>query len=112
MLGAKDMKRDFNPALYKRLIVFLTVILLLFLALSIRLFLLQVVQNDKYSMLSSQNQVRMITQPARRGNIYDKNMVELANSKVVFAIAISSTDLNKEERKSLANNLANILNDP
>ena len=112
MLGAKDMKRDFNPSLYKRFIVFLTIIFLLFLILAIRLFLLQVVQNDKYSMLSSQNQVRMITQPARRGNIYDKNMVELANSKVVFAIAISSTDLDEEERKSLASNLANILNDP
>jgi penicillin-binding protein 2 len=47
---------------------------------------------------------------ARRGNIYDANMEELATSKPIFSVAILSYEL--EDREKVARTLAAGLNDP
>ena len=72
-----------------------------------RLFLLQVVNSAEYATLSDKNQIRIIAIPARRGNIYDKNMKELATSKPVFSITITSSEI--KDKENLAANLAEIL---
>ena len=78
----------------KRSLVFVVVLLVMFFALAARLFALQIMNTDKYSTISSRNQLRMVSQPAKRGDI--------STSKLQ----------SEDERKKLAANLAAYLKDP
>jgi penicillin-binding protein 2 len=105
-------EKTIDKHLRKRVWVFWLCIAILFGVLAIRLFTLQIVKGNEYATMSDQNQVRIVSQTARRGNIYDRNMLELANSKTVFAICVSSSGISKEDKETLSNNLAALLNDP
>ena len=97
----------------KRSLVFVLVMLAMFFALAARLFALQVMNTSEYSAISSRNQLRMISQPAKRGDIYDRNMLKLAGSEICFEISIStSKEQSEEEIEDLAANLAGYLKDP
>ena len=97
----------------KRSLVFVLVMLAMFFALAARLFALQVMNTSEYSAISSRNQLRMISQPAKRGDIYDRNMLKLAGSEICFEISIStSKEQSEEEIEELAANLAGYLKDP
>ncbi len=95
---------------YRRLFIFSIAIMVIFAVLGLRLFTLQVLQASAYTSAANNNQLRIISQSARRGNIYDANMVELATSKPVFCISISTPDVT--DKKALAEKLATLLNDP
>lgn len=75
-----------------------------------RLFFLQVVKADEFTTMSDRNQIRILSTPARRGNIYDRNMKELATSKPIYAVALISTEINDKE--IVAETLSNLLQDP
>jgi len=82
----------------------------IFTLLTSRLFYMQVVNDEEYATLSEQNRIRILSVAARRGNIYDANMEELATSKAVFAISLASAEI--KDKEAVANKLAVVLNDP
>jgi penicillin-binding protein 2 len=97
----KEMKR--------KLELFTILIALIFVGLGLRIFYLQVVKADTYENLSNKNKFRIVSIPARRGNIYDRNMKIMAMSKPVFTISINPE---VKEKEVVAERLAEILNDP
>jgi len=94
----------------KKLRIFSILIAAIFAVLGLRLFFLQVVKVDAYENLADKNKFRIISIPARRGNIYDRNGEILATSKPVFSVTIASTEIQGKEE--VAGKLAEILNDP
>lgn len=96
----------------KRSFVFVCMLLLLFFVLAARLFALQILNSETYASISSRNQLRVVSQPAKRGDIYDRNMLKLAGSEICFEISISTAKMTSDEIKELAHNLAGFLKDP
>ena len=92
---------------FKSIGIFLAICLA---ALTSRLFFLQVVMADEYTTMSDRNQIRILSTPARRGNIYDKNMQELAISKPIYAVALISTEI--DDKEEVAKTLSGLLQDP
>ena len=83
-MGKKSKSYDrlrFNTGQHRRI---LTVMMLLgviaFLPVFWRLYTLMVKQYDFYAALALRNQTRSTSVTARRGEIYDRNMIILANS--------------------------------
>lgn len=99
-----------NKELLKKLQVFLIIISLIFGALIARIFYLQIIKAEDFETLSEKNKLRIVSLPARRGDIYDRNMEVLATSKPVFTVAIASTQIT--EKEEVARKLSEILNDP
>ncbi|MCR4432628.1 MAG: penicillin-binding protein 2 [Caldiserica bacterium] len=80
----------------KRLLAFA---LLCFFVLSIiwgRLFYLQIVHGEEFRVQSEQNRTRLVSTPAVRGSIYDRNGVCLAKDQPTYAIKIVPDDLKEE----------------
>ena len=92
---------------FKSIGVFLAVCLAV---LTGRLFFLQVVMADEYTTMSDRNQIRILSTPARRGNIYDKNMKELAISKPIYVVSLISTEI--DDKEEVAKTLSSLLQDP
>lgn len=112
MFGAKPQKKAKEKKMYIRICAFASIIAVLFLVLSVRLFNVQIINNEEFSTQSSNNQVRVITTPAKRGCIYDSKMRTLADSTVVFNISVDISSLTSEEKDQVAKNLAVYLKDP
>ncbi|MEG1500792.1 MAG: penicillin-binding transpeptidase domain-containing protein, partial [Clostridiales bacterium] len=99
-----------NKKLDYKLIILGVILVLAFLILAGRLYYLQIVNDENFATLSEQNRIRIISQPAKRGDIYDCNMDELATSKPVFTISLASSEI--DDKENLAKNLAAVLGDP
>ncbi|MGI5824400.1 MAG: penicillin-binding protein 2 [Bacillota bacterium] len=112
MFGARSRKKLTHRDLYSRIGIFAAIIAVLFIVLSFRLFDVQILNNEKYSTQSSNNQIRVLTTPAKRGCIYDSNMNVLADSSVVFAVSVDVTNLSSDEKDLVSKNLAGYLKDP
>ncbi len=72
-----------------RAVVAMVIISLLFLVLIARLFFLQIYQYDLYKTLSLNNQVRIIPIVPKRGLIFDKNGILLAENIPAFSLEIT-----------------------
>lgn len=75
---------------------------ILFLCLIIRLFYLQVIQGDTYLLLADKNRVAIRPLLPRRGNIYDRNGIKIAENKKIFR-AIFTREKIKNYKESLLN---------
>lgn len=93
-----------------RINVFIVITAIVFVSLVGRLFYLQIVQNQQFQQLSESNRLRLISIPARRGDILDRNGKALATSKPVFTILFTPAD-NIDVEKTAAK-LEAILDDP
>jgi penicillin-binding protein 2 len=93
----------------KGLYVVTFIILALFVIMICRLFAMQIVSADEYTTLSDRNTIRIISIPASRGDILDRDMAELAVTKPVFAVAVASSEV--EDREKLSVDLAAALAD-
>lgn len=80
-----------------------------------RLFILQVLDSEKYKQLATEQQMKSKEIAPQRGTIYDRNMRVLAQSATAWTIVadpskITGTDEDKEKiKKSAAKDLAEIL---
>lgn len=101
-----------NQELQKRAVWFVAVMCLMFFAIAVKLFALQILNTDIYTSISSNNQMRMISQPAKRGDIFDRNGVKLAGSQICYDICISSAQVKGDALTVLAENLSAYLKDP
>ncbi|MCK5847795.1 MAG: penicillin-binding protein 2 [Caldisericia bacterium] len=79
-VGTKS-KNDINPV---KIIVVVAFVAVIFAYLSIKLFSLQVLNQDRYISLASNNYIRYITQECPRGTIYDRNGIVLAEDVPTF----------------------------
>ena len=81
-----------------------------FFALSARLFYIQIIQGQKYEQLAMRNSQRLIPLPAERGQIFDKNLVQLTENIPSFSLALVPQDLphNSVERQIIVSSLASI----
>jgi len=68
--------------------LFLATVAVSFILLSVRLVELQVVKGDYYRNLSSSNHIRVVSRPAARGQIMDRNGVILADNEPAFMVSI------------------------
>ncbi len=96
------------------------VIFLLFVCLVVRLFYIQVYHAKEYRELAVKQQTKNVPIPAKRGDIYDRNMMKLAYSVKTFTIYAKPDDIvGKKEGlarnvrlKEVAQKMAEILNKP
>lgn len=75
----------------------------------IRLFYLQILNNDEYQKLAIEQQLRDTTITAQRGTIYDANMKVLAKSATIWTVHLAPKEIKKEQIEVLAENLSKIL---
>ncbi len=85
------------------------VILILILILGVRLFVLTILQHDRWSVEASDQNTKVIATSAPRGNIYDRNGKLLAGNKQVFTVNFNASSLTTEEINESALDLINTL---
>lgn len=90
--------------------VFTWVVAAIFALLILRLFFLQIVNAQIYAEQATSNYTRLITQPARRGDISDKQGRVLVTSQPVFVVSI--VRLQQEPPPETLDLLAELLGDP
>ncbi len=86
-LTLKDHLRETH--LFNQRVLFAAgTVIVLFLALLIRIFYLQVVQHDHFSTLSEDNRFTLLPLPPTRGLIYDRNGILLAQNLPTFTLEL------------------------
>ena len=83
-------------------LAFMITTLLLFMILGGRLVYLQILKGDYYRGLSSQNHIRVITKPAPRGLISDRNGVVLADSRPSFIVTAIPSEFDSTNAEQVA----------
>lgn len=78
------------------------VLILVFVIFLFRLWQLQILEGDKYRLLSESNRLRIIKTPAPRGIIYDRNGNPLVKNIPFFSVAINPENLKSVDVQSLA----------
>ena len=86
-------------------LAFMLMTLLLFMILGGRLFYLQILNGDYYRGLSSQNHIRVVTKPAPRGLISDRNGVVLADSRPSFIVTAVPSEFDSANTGQVASML-------
>src|SRR5579884_3468464 len=79
---------DVSRTLGRKFAVLGGVAFLAFFALSCQLFRLQVLDVGHYRLLAQDNRLQIISVPAPRGLIYDRNGVPLAENEAEFSAAV------------------------
>ncbi len=62
--------------------------------LFLRFFWLQVIMHKKYSTASESNRIAIITTPAQRGLIIDRNGIVIANNMPSYSLEVTPSDIN------------------
>jgi len=78
--------------LHKRLHILIIILALITILLIIRLYFLQVISFDHFDTLSETNRIKYIETPPRRGIIYDRNNIVLADNSSLYSIEINIKD--------------------
>ncbi|MGE5707146.1 MAG: penicillin-binding protein 2 [Bacteroidota bacterium] len=91
---------------------FLVIALLVVLALGGRLFQLQVLGGGDYFRRAEENRLRIITRPAPRGIIRDRNGVVLAANRLAYAVTLYPVELKPNEVEGVIAKLGTLLKIP
>lgn len=78
--------------------------------LTLRLWSMQVTGAEAYEVRAELNQVRVVSTPAPRGDIFDVNMVKLAGTRSALAAVVDFALVEDDEEEMLARNLSAFLN--
>jgi penicillin-binding protein 2 len=78
-----------------------------------RIFLLEVIDGDKYHLMAQENRVRLSLVEAKRGIIYDRNGKPLVRNVASFNLYLVPADLppDQNQKKEIINEIKNILGD-
>ena len=91
---------EFSGRMQKKLAVLFVVILVAFVVLSVRLYIINRDKGEQYTrQILSQQAYDSVTLPARRGEITDRNGTKIAVSEKVYNVVMDSKTLNGEEGK-------------
>ena len=91
-----------------RFIQVAVVMFLLMTALFIRLFVLTVIQNERWSAEAANLSIRSVYTPAPRGEIYDRYGRMLAGNVQTFSLRFSASDLNDDKANEISAKLIEI----
>ena len=78
---------------YNRFAIVMLILSSLSILLLARLYYLQVINFDHFDTLSKTNRIKYIQVPPRRGIIYDRNNIVLADNKSLYSIEINVNDI-------------------
>lgn len=94
--------------------VFSGILIAVFVAIILRLFILQVVEGRKYLYLAEENAAKVIPILAPRGIIYDRTGKVLVSNKAVFAVYVLQSSLPSAllERQQIIDRLSEIIQIP
>jgi penicillin-binding protein 2 len=106
----REDPRAFIPV--RRFIAFGVAIVVIFSALTARLYDLQIVRGGYYHELSEQNRIVRLPVPAERGGIVDRAGYLLARNIPGFAISVIPVDLPRAREAELSQRLGSLLNIP
>lgn len=106
MLSTRNNRRDIFGSRYYLIIGF---ILILMIILAVRLFVVTVLQNEKWTETAAAQTTRSVYTSAPRGNIYDRNGKVIANNKQMFTVMFNSSSMTTEEINHSALKLINLL---
>jgi len=84
---------DYQKNLRSRIFIITGLIFASFFVLLLRLWYLQVVQEGSLQKLAESNRMRKVTFPGFRGNIFDRNGVELVSSRPSYNLTIIREDV-------------------
>jgi len=113
MEGAGEATRAISEYMRKKLAVLFVVVLLLFVGLSIKIFLITRDDGERYKrQVLSQQEYDSKVIPAKRGDIVDKNGTKMAVSQKVYNVCIDSKELNSDDGKYLQDTLSLIFSSP
>ena len=90
-------RQDGAPELRARTRVLYCIVVVLFVALVTRLFILQIVQADRYTFLSENNRIRIKRIPGTRGMIFDRQGQLLVDSRPSFDLLFVPEDTDEPE---------------
>lgn len=108
--GGMRNVRGINKKIAMRATVIGLICIAAWLAIVLRLFNLQVVEYDKYQAKVLDNIQRETTLTAKRGIIYDRNMVQLATNYTVYRVFISPRDIiDDAQARLIASGLVELL---
>jgi penicillin-binding protein 2 len=97
-----------SSPLRARLSVLSVLMVVLFLALSSRLWYLQVLAGERYGDLAEGNRVRQVVVEAPRGRILDQHGRVMVRNRAAWAVTVKPSQLGDREREVLAR-LARVL---
>jgi penicillin-binding protein 2 len=106
--GARPAKKRVDtPPITKgnmqvRVVSFAIVVAVIFIVLAARLWYLQVLTGNDYSVIAKATQTREIKDPAQRGVIYDRDGEVLANNKPGLNVTVTPTRISRERVEELA----------
>jgi penicillin-binding protein 2 len=92
-----------------RFLVFGLVAVLALSGLTARLFYLQVVEGEEYSVLAEQNRTALEPVPAPRGLIFDRDGRPLVRNAAMYSIKVRAADIPEDRRDEVVNRLASLL---
>ncbi len=82
-----------------KITLFRTIIVLTFVALTVQVWQLQIVEGEKYRLKADRNRFRLVEIDAPRGVIYDRNNNILVQNKPSFTVGIVPADLPEDNIK-------------
>ena len=96
-------------AVRRRIAFMAFILLLLFIFVGARIFILQVLQHDRYSTLARENHVRVQPVPPPRGRIYSSDDVLLAGNLPSYDLVLHREYLDLETEESISTLFAQLL---
>ena len=97
---------DTSQNLRARLRFIQILVVLMLGALSIRLYVLQVVRGERYAEIAENQRRRRLPIPAPRGVIFDRNGRPIVNSRPIYNVILSREDVKGKDLNSLTQPLA------
>ncbi|ATY85062.1 penicillin-binding protein 2 [Kyrpidia spormannii] len=93
----------------RRLLLLMSVVVILLGVLANRLVQLQLVESASYKQLADRNRFEILTRPAPRGKIYDRNGQLLVSNKASYGLYWADLTSDENVEKRIANQLAPVL---
>ncbi len=84
-------------------------VLVIFAALLYQLVRIQIIDHKKYSSLAFSQQYKKQNIPTRRGNIFDRNGIKLAESIQAASVFADPLSIKDKDKKKIAKDLSNVL---
>ncbi len=110
--GLAESNRYEKVASSNQSVVFYSLMIILFGAMTARLFWLQIVQGSFYKRLSDENRIRLVSRAPIRGRILDRKGKILADNSLSYTLSVQPRLLKKENWPSLRDRLSSLLNLP
>ena len=104
---AKDNEKQY--VFSRRALVFGGLQLAAFSALAGRLYYLQFINAEKYATLSENNRIKLQLVAPARGNILDRNGVQLASSEINYRLFIDYSTITQQSFKNTVEEIKTLL---